>query len=354
MPSIVSAAPTTGAAPTAAAAADATPATGAASGQGVKIGVAMKTELQPRWRFDVKFMEEKAKELGAELIVQWANDDAAKQASQVENLLSQDIDVLVLVSVDDKAAGPMAQSAKDQGVAVIAYDIAIKDADVDLFLSRDNFKVGEYQVQGALDFTKGKGNYVLVRGDPANNVAQDLNKKYDELLKPYVDKGDIKIVADQSHQFWSPEKALETAENALSANEDNIQAFVVSNDGMATGVSQAVKERDLAGKVYISGLDVDVSNARLIVEGTQTISVWTRIEKMGAQAAEAAVQLAAGQKPRADAAVNNGKMDVPTQYVEVLPVGKDNMCEFITKIAPPGWITADQVYQDVAKPADCG
>jgi len=133
-----------------------------------------------------------------------------------------------------------------------------------------------------------------------------------------------------------------------------VQAFITSNDGMATGVAQAIKERNLIGKTYLSGLDADVANDQLIVTGIQNMSVWTRIEKMGAQAADAAVALANKQKPKSDATRNNGKVDVPVQYVAVIAVNKDNMCEFITKIAPPGWVTLDQVYKDVPKPANCG
>jgi D-xylose transport system substrate-binding protein len=323
----------------------------------IKIGVAMRTQTQPRWQFDVAAMEKKAKELGATLLIQWANDDATKQASQVDNLLSQGVKALIICSVDDKAAGALVKNAKVSNVPVIAYDIGIPNADVAYYLTRDNRKVGELQVNGALEFAPPDAqhppNYALIKGDADNNVARDLANVYANVLKPLVDAGKVKIVADQWHAAWSGEAALKTAENALSAQNDNIQAFVTSNDSMAIGVAQAVKARNLTGKAYISGLDADVANDRLIVDGVITMSVWTKIDEMGARAIEAAVDLAQGKTPKQDGTLNNGMKDVPAAFIALEPVTAKNMCDWITHVAPPGWVTVKQVYVDVAPPPDC-
>jgi D-xylose transport system substrate-binding protein len=323
----------------------------------ITIGVAMRTETQPRWKFDVTSMQGKAKELGATLLVQWAADDPLKQASQVENLLNQGVNALIICSVDDRAAGQLVAKAKDANVPVIAYDITIPNADVAYFCTRDNRKVGEIQAEGALKFAPPNAshppNYVLIKGDPDNNVARELSDVYNEKLKPLADAGKIRIVADQWHKNWSGEAALKTVENALSAQNDNIQAFVTSNDSMAIGVAQGVKARNLSGKVYISGLDADVANDRLIVEGVINLSVWTKIDEMGQRAIEAAVALAQGKTPQSDTTIDNGFKKVPTALIKVLGVDKENMCNWITQIAPSGWVTAKQVYVDVAPPPDC-
>lgn len=314
----------------------------------IRIGIAMKTEVQPRWKFDMQYMQEKAEELGAELVVQWANDDVSKQSNQVENLLSQGIDVLVIVPVSDKT-GPVVDKAKSAGVPVIAYDAMIQDSDIDLYVTRNNYKVGELQAQAALNYTGGKGNFVLLKGDPATTVAQGIAQAYEDILKT---DSNIHIVAEQWHQNWSTERALKTAEDALSAQNDNIQAFVSSNDGMAMGISQAVKGRDLDGKVFISGLDVEVGSARLIAEGIQTMSVWTKLDEGAKRTIEAAVQLAKGETPQSDETTNNGKKDVPTLAVDVIEVNKDNLCSFINEIAPNGWMTEEEVFVNV--PNACG
>jgi D-xylose transport system substrate-binding protein len=323
----------------------------------VTIGVAMRTQTQPRWKFDVASMQQEADKLGAKLLIQWAADDPLRQASQVENLLSQGVNALIIVAVDDRAAKSLVDKAKEANVPAIGYDITIPNAEVAYFLTRNNREVGKLQVEGALKFAPPNAdhppNYVLIKGDPDNNVARELSDVYNEMLKPLVDAGKIHIVADQWHKNWSGELALKTAENALGAQSDNIQAFVTSNDSMAIGVAQAVQARKLAGKAYISGLDADVANDRLIVEGVIDLSVWTKIDEMGQRAVEAAVALANGQKPAADGVINNGLKDVPAALIKVLSVNKNNTCEWIRDIAPKGWVTASQVYVKVPPPPDC-
>jgi D-xylose transport system substrate-binding protein len=295
-------------------------------------------------------MEEEAKSLNAELVVQYANDDVTKQGNQVENLLSQGIDVLVIVPVNDKT-GPFVQKAKDAGVPVIAYDALPQNADVDLFVTRDNYKVGELQANAALKYIGDQGgNIAILKGDPASTVAQGIATAYDKILK---NNPKVHIVAEQWHENWSTEKGLKTAENALSAQNDNIKAFVSSSDGLAMGVAQAVKGRNLQGKVFISGLDVELGSARLIAEGVQSMSVWTKIDEAAKDTIDAAVKLAKGEKPESESVTNNGKNDVPTKLVDVVAVDKDNLCQFITEIAPPGWMSAEQVYQNGSIPAAC-
>lgn len=323
----------------------------------ITIGVAMRTETQPRWQFDLASMQARADELGATLIVQWANDDPVRQASQVENLLSQDVDAIIIIPVDDRAAASLADKADEADVPVITYDIGIQDAPVDFYLTRDNAEVGRLQVQGALDFAPPNAGdppkYVLIKGDPDNNVARDIAAVYEEMLKPLADAGEIVLVADQWHENWSGEAALETAENALTAQDDDIDAFITSNDSMAIGVVQALEGAGIAGKAYVSGLDADVANDRLIVEGSISRSIWTRIDLMGARAVDAAVALAKGETPASDGTVNNGYGDVPAAFIDVMAVTKDNMCDWINNIAPKGWVTAADIYVDTAAPDGC-
>ena len=133
----------------------------------ITIGVAMRTQTQPRWRFDVASMQARADELGVKLLIQWANDDPIKQASQVENLLSQNPDALIIVPVDSQAAGRIVRSAHEQNVPVIGYDIGVSTTKLDYFLMRNNDRVGELQSQGALKMSP-KGTFATSQ---AANVA---------------------------------------------------------------------------------------------------------------------------------------------------------------------------------------
>jgi D-xylose transport system substrate-binding protein len=312
---------------------------------GKTICVAMKTQLQRRWAFDYKAMSAEAKRLGDKTRVQWANDDPAKQTSQVESLLSQGCDAMIIVPVDDKAAAALVSQAKAQNVPVVSYDILIQSKDVSFFVERNNGLVGRLQAQAALKFAKGKGNFALIKGDGANSVARDISDNYNKVFKG---KTGIKIVYNQFTKNWDPQKALSVAEDVLSRYNDNVAAFLTSNDGMATGVAQALKGRNLAGKVFVSGLDADPANLQLIATGAQTMSVWTPIDIQGKAAAAAADALANGKKPAAQARVGG----VPTAFVKVVEVNKANLCQYIKSIAPKGWVKVTDVFP--GKPKSCG
>ena len=98
---------------------------------------------------------------------------------------------------------------------------------------------------------------MIIKGDPGNNVAAMFGEGAEKILKS---NKDINIVYDQFMANWDQKGAEAVAENQLSAHNDDIAAFVTSNDGMGQGVAQAVIGRKLAGKVFISGLDADTAS----------------------------------------------------------------------------------------------
>ena len=312
-----------------------------AAAKDITIAVAMKTQVQRRWQFDATAMRNEAAKLGAKLIFQYANDSPSTQASQVENLLSQGPDALIIVPVDSKAAGAIVESAHSQNVPVIAYDIGVATAPVDYFICRDNPKVPELQAESAKQMFP-KGVYALIKGDPANDVAQIISKGYDKYL---VSDKNLKIVYNQFTTNWDPRAALADAENVLSAQNDHVDAFVVSNDGMTGGVAQAITSRGLGGKVFLSGLDAEPENLQLIARGVQTMTVWTDLTEEGSSAVKAAVALVQHKKPDiATVSLDAGAGPVPAHLVTVSEVNKSNLCQFVMHDAPKGWVTPEQVF----------
>lgn len=298
------------------------------------IGIAMKTQLQRRWSFDVKAMQKQAAANGDKLIVQYANDDPAAQADQVENLLSQGIDALIIVPVDDKAAGALADQARNQKVPVVSYDIAVRDTPIDFFVERDNQQAGAMQIEAAKRKVP-SGKYALLKGDAAVGVAQIMTSQWLEKLK-----GDNKItvVYNQWIKNFDPGTAQSRAEDVLSRNNDDVDAFLSLNDGMATGIAQALKGRNLDGKVFLSGLDADPANLALIADGTQTMSVYTPVDDEAVAAVDAARALAAGDKPKSDATFDNGAGQIPTARIKVEEINQDNLCDFVAGGLPEGWV----------------
>ncbi|VDZ55684.1 D-xylose-binding periplasmic protein precursor [Serratia odorifera] len=145
------------------------------------------------------------------------------------------------------------------------------------------------------------------------------------VLKPLIDSGKIKLVGDQWVDAWLPENALKIMENALTANNNHIDAVVASNDATAGGAIQALSAQGLAGKVAISGQDADLAAVKRIIAGTQTMTVYKPISKLADEAAGIAVQLGNGEQPKSNAKLNNGSKDVPAWLLTPISVDKTNI-----------------------------
>lgn len=146
-----------------------------------------------------------------------------------------------------------------------------------------------------------------------------------KVLQPLIDDGKIKLVGDQWVDGWLPENALKIMENALTANNNNIDAVVASNDATAGGAIQALAAQGLAGKVAISGQDADLAAVKRIVAGTQTMTVYKPISKLADEAADIAVQLGKGEQPKTNATLNNGNKEVASWLLTPIPVDKTNI-----------------------------
>jgi D-xylose transport system substrate-binding protein len=187
-----------------------------------------------------------------------------------------------------------------------------------------------------------KGNYILIGGAPTDNNAKMFRAGQMKVLQPAIDRGDIKIVADQWAKDWLAEEALKHTENALTQNGNDIVAIVASNDSTAGGVVQALLQKGIAGKVLVSGQDADLSALQRVVAGTQSMTVYKPVSQLATRAAEAAVALAKGEKPVTDKTVNNGRVDVPFIYLEPIAVDKDNVDATVIK---DGYQQRDAVYK---------
>jgi D-xylose transport system substrate-binding protein len=310
----------------------------------IRIGFAMDTLKEERWQRDHDAFKAHCQKMNVECIITVADNKADKQANDVENLLTQGIDVLVIAPHDATQAASMVDKAKAQGVPVISYDRLINSDKIDLYISHQvpviGTRIAEYALQKAP-----KGNYVMVYGSNTDNNAHIMKKAQLEVLQPAIDGGDIKIVADQFIPDWKPEEALKMAENALTQNNDNVQAFVVSNDGMAGGVISALEKRGLAGKVIVTGQDAGLEALQNIAQGRQSMTVYKPIIPLASGAVDAAIKLARKEplttKPFRNDAINK---EVPAILLEVTSVDKNNLMDTVIK---DGYATFENVYRNV-------
>ncbi len=293
-------------------------------GAPVRIGFSMDTLKEERWQRDKQLVEKRAKEVGAALDIQVANGDDAVQTKQADNMLTKGVDVLIVAPHNGEIAASIVEAAHRKGVPVIAYDRLIRDSDVDLYVSHQVQRIGEMQADYALKHVP-KGNYVLIGGSPTDFNALLLRQGQMKILKPAVDRGDIKIISDQFAREWKAEEALRITEDALTRTGNKIQAIVASNDGTAGGAISALEAAGLAGKVLVTGQDAQKDAMQRIVKGTQTMTVYKPIQPLASGAVDAAIKLAHKEPVSAPDKINNGKKDVPAILLEPVAVDKNNI-----------------------------
>ena len=309
----------------------------------IRIGLSMDTLKEERWQRDRDLFMARARELGAEVLVQSANGDDRVQVQQADNLLTQGVDVLVVIPHNGEIAASIVDSAKARGVPVISYDRLIRSSKPALYISFDNEKVGELQARYLLERAP-KGNYVLVGGAPTDNNALLFRKGQMNVLKPAVDGGDVKVVSDQWAKDWLASEALRITEDALTRSGNQVTAVVASNDATAGGAISALEVQRLAGKVLVSGQDADLAGLQRIVAGTQSMTVYKPVHLLARRAAEAAVALARGEKVPTASTINNGKTDVPSILLEPVVVDRNNIVETVVK---DGYQKLEAVYENV-------
>ena len=289
-----------------------------------KIGFSIDDLRVERWTRDRDFFIAAAEKQGAKVFVQSADASEQRQISQIENLISRGVDVLVIVPFNATVLNNTIKEAKKAGIKVLSYDRLILGADIDAYISFDNEKVGEMQAEGVVKLQP-KGNYYLLGGAPTDNNAKMLREGQMKVLKPYIDKGDIKVVGQQWVKDWSATEALSIVENALTANNNKIDAIVASNDGTAGGAIQALAAQKLAGKVPVSGQDADLAAVKRVIAGTQSMTVYKPLKTIASEAAKLAIQLARNEKPAYNSSYDNGLKKVSTVLLKPTPLTKANV-----------------------------
>jgi D-xylose transport system substrate-binding protein len=266
--------------------------TGGGGGQ-ITVGVSWNNYNEERWaKWDEPAIKAALDAGGAKYISTDAGSSAEQQLTDVENLISQGANALIILAQDGEAILPAVQSALDQGIPVIAYDRLIEDPGA-LYITFDNVEVGRMQARAVLAQVP-KGNYVYIKGNSADANADFLRGGQEEILKAAEDAGDIKNVGETYTDNWDPATAQTEMEQFLTQNNNDVQAVVAENDGMAGGVVAALEAQGLAGQVAVSGQDGDGAALNRIALGTQTVDVWKDSRELGKAAGEAAVALANG------------------------------------------------------------
>ncbi len=291
------------------------------------IGLSMDTLKEARWQKDRDLFVATAESLGAQVLVQSANSDDARQMQDVQALLSNDVDVLVIIPHNGQAMAKAVHLAHEAGVPVIAYERLITDCDLDVYLAFDNERIGEMQAQYLVEhLPKGrKARLVRIFGAKTDHSAYLFKQGQDKVLAPHLERGEIEIIHEDWAENWKPESAKKITNAALTQHGSGFDAILASNDGTAGGAIQALLEEGLAGKIMVTGQDADLVACQRLAAGTQAMTIYKPIHRLARAGAALAVRMGQRRPVIARKQTYNGKSDVPSVLLEVVTVTKDNL-----------------------------
>jgi D-xylose transport system substrate-binding protein len=319
--------------------------------QPIKIGLSISDFETERWPVEEAIMRRLAAEQGAELISQVANHDAGLQNRQIANMVLLGADAIIVIAEDGTTAAAAVAAAADSGIPCIAYDRLIKSDKLAAYISFDNLEVGRIQARGILAVVN-SGNFAMLGGSPTDNNAELLRTGQMEIIQPLVDKGRVKIVADQWVENWAPSNATKIMEDILIERDNKIDAVVASNDGTAIGALQAMKAQGLAGRVPISGQDATAAGCRSILHNELTMTVLKDVRLLSPMAIDIAIKLARKErigemKDYPLAGLTGDKRlqgSIPCRFLKVVGIDRNNIYQEIVKT---GFQKYDDVYRDI-------
>ncbi|WP_342538945.1 ribose ABC transporter substrate-binding protein RbsB [Sporosarcina sp. FSL K6-1540] len=245
-----------------------------------KIGFSISTLNNPFFVTLSEGAKEQAKEMDATLTVIDAQDDAAKQASDVEDLIQQGVDLILINPTDSSAVVAAVESANNAGIPVITVDRSSEGGDVVSHIASDNKAGGELAGQFLADLVGDGAKVVELEGIAGSSAARDRGMGFNEIVK-----GKLDIVAKQTANFNRAE-GLTVMENIMQANPD-IKGVFAHNDEMALGALEAI---EAAGKeVKVVGFDATDDAVKSVEAGKLAGTVAQKPDLIGKKAVEAAV-----------------------------------------------------------------
>ena len=305
------------------------------------IGFSIDTLAIERWQRDIDVFINKAKEMGAEVIVQNAGNSIEEQNRQLMYLLEREVDAVVVLPKEATSISDSVQRLRSKNIPVISYDRLTLNADISLYLTIDSEKVGEQMAQEMLRRTKGTNWYCILGPEEDYNMTL-IKEGLDRILRTT----DIKI----NHVFytsgWNYDLSYQEMIRILKSDIFP-DAIICGNDAVAASVIQAINRYYPDTHIPVCGQDADISACQYIVQGKQDFTIYKPIIQLAEVAAECAVHLAKKEEISENRfrirPINNGYGDIPTIWLEPTHVDKYNLDKVIIE---SGFHSAASVYKE--------
>ena len=323
----------------------------------VKVGLAMPTKEQPIWIAQGERLTEAFEAAGYEVVIEYAEDVAERQITQIENMLLKGCKYLVIAAVDGYAVSDVVKKAKEAGATVIASDrLIMNTTDVDYYMTFDLVRMGEIQgeyIESALGLKDGKGPFTLeiFSGSPDDPNSIPFYEGAMSILQPYIDNGMLVVKSGQvsldvnGTLKWDSATAQARMDNIISSyyTDVKLDAVLVAADCLALGVISSLNSLGYgsADKPFpvITGQDSELTAIKYILEGKQSMTVFLDAQLLSEKMVKLVGDLEAGTAITSDTTYNNGTKDVPTLLYDPVLIDKDNYTLLIDR----GFYTEDDL-----------
>ena len=268
-----------------------------AMAQGTRIGVAMTSFDNPFLTILLEGIKSGARKDGAELILEDAQLDVARQQNQVQNFIANGVDAIIVNAVDGAATPAMTQLATQSGVPLVYVNHPPIDHEAlpegTSFVGSDEVESGTMQTREVCKMLGGKGNVLVLMG-PLENEASAVRTRDIEQVIATPDCSGMTIV-DRQVGNWNRTQGADITTTWRSSGV-GFDAIISNNDEMAIGAIQALKAGgvDMA-KVVVAGIDATPDGLTAMKAGDLDVTVYQNATRQGEVAVQTAIALSRGE-----------------------------------------------------------
>jgi ABC-type sugar transport system substrate-binding protein len=253
--------------------------------------------------------------------IEIADDDVAKQLSQIQNFIAAKVDAVIVNAVDTSATAPMTKAANEAGIPIVYVNRQPADVDAlgpkGAFVASNEVESGTLETQAICKLIGGKGDILVMQGDLANQAAVQRTKDIHDVIATPECSG-MKIIDEQT-AGWDPVKAQDLMTNWIAAGKKPA-AVIANNDNMALGAIKAMKAAGMSTKdIPVGGIDATQEALASMKAGDLSVTVFQDAAGQGKGAVDTAIKLVKGEKVDA-------KVYIPFQLVTPA-----NMADFMAK-----------------------
>jgi len=302
-----------------------------------------------RWETaDRRFLEQAFEAAGVEYDIQNAEGDRNQFQTIADQMITNGVDVLMIVNLDSGTGKRVLDQAAAQGVATIDYDRLTLGGNAAYYVSFDNVAVGRLQGEGLVQCLTEQGveepMVAYLNGSPTDNNAALFREGYDSVLSPLFASGEYVKGPEDDVPDWDGAQAATIFEQQMTQVDDEIDGVLAANDTLGNAAITVLRRLGLNGTVPVTGQDATVQGLQNILLGDQCMTVYKAVRLEAEAAAELAIALARGERPATDQSVTDPETgeQVPAVLLEPVAIFRDNVQDVIDD----GFVTVEELCAD--------